>query len=40
MFSANLDIENRGAYFDSKLKVVVDQEPPDLDQFSIVMNEL
>jgi hypothetical protein len=40
MFSTNLDIENRGAYFDDKLKVVVDQEPPDLDQFSIVMNEL
>lgn len=39
-FSRNLDIENRGAYFDRKLKVVVDQEPPDLDQFSIVMNEL
>jgi hypothetical protein len=39
-FSEHLDIENRGASFDSKLKVRVDEPPPDLDQFSVVMTEL
>jgi hypothetical protein len=39
-FSDHVDIENRGAAYDQKLKVVVDEPPPDLDQFSIVINEL
>lgn len=39
-FSENLDIENRGASFDRKLKVRVDEPPPDLDQFALVMTEL
>jgi hypothetical protein len=39
-FSEHVDIENKGATFDRKLKVVVNEPPPDLDQFSIVMNEL
>ncbi|KIV99783.1 uncharacterized protein PV09_08589 [Verruconis gallopava] len=39
-FSADVRIENRGATFNRKLKVVVDQPPPDLDQFDMVITEL
>ena len=39
-FSAHVDIENKGAFFDRKLKVQVNKPPPDMSEFALVMNEL
>lgn len=33
-------IENRGAYFNKKLKVEVDRPPPDMSEFALIMAEL
>lgn len=33
-------IDNRGAYFDRKLKVRVDRQPPDMSKFALIMPEL
>jgi Calcium-dependent channel, 7TM region, putative phosphate/Extracellular tail, of 10TM putative phosphate transporter len=33
-------IDNRGAYFDSRLKVQVDKPPPDMSEFALIMAEL
>jgi hypothetical protein len=33
-------IDNRGAFFDRKLKVRVDKPPPDMSEFALVMAEL
>jgi hypothetical protein len=38
--SEHLLIDNRGAYFDSKLKVQVDKPPPDMSEFALIMAEL
>jgi hypothetical protein len=38
--SADLTIDNRGAFFDRKLKVRVDQPPPDMSEFALIMAEL
>jgi hypothetical protein len=39
-FSEDVSIENRGAYFNEKLKVQVDRPPPDMSQFALIMAEL
>ncbi|KAF2102348.1 DUF221-domain-containing protein [Rhizodiscina lignyota] len=39
-FTAHVDIENKGAFFDRKLKVQVNKPPPDMSEFALVMNEL
>ncbi len=33
-------IDNRGAYFDRKLKVQIDKPPPDMSEFALIMAEL
>jgi hypothetical protein len=38
--SGDVAIDNRGAYFDKKLKVRVDKPPPDMSEFALVMAEL
>jgi hypothetical protein len=35
-----LFIDNRGAFFDRKLRVQVDKPPPDMSEFALVMQEL
>jgi predicted RNA-binding protein YlxR (DUF448 family) len=39
-FSRDVTIDNRGAYFNRKLKVQVDKPPPDMSEFALVMAEL
>lgn len=39
-FSQHMVIDNRGAYFDKKLKVVVDKPPPDMSEFAFIIAEL
>lgn len=39
-FSTYVDIENKGAFFDRRLKVQVNKPPPDMSEFALVMNEL
>lgn len=39
-FSSDVVIDNRGAYFDQKLKVQVDKPPPDMSEFALIMAEL
>jgi calcium permeable stress-gated cation channel len=39
-FSKDVAIDNRGAYFDRKLKVQVDKPPPDMSEFALILNEL
>ncbi|KAF2672348.1 DUF221-domain-containing protein [Microthyrium microscopicum] len=39
-FSEDLAIDNRGAFFDKKLKVQVDKQPPDMSEFALIMPEL
>jgi uncharacterized protein YukE len=36
----DLVVDNRGAYFDGKLRVCVDRPPPDMSEFAFVMGEL
>jgi hypothetical protein len=38
--SEDVAIENRGAFFDRRLKVEVDKPPPDMSEFALVMAEL
>jgi hypothetical protein len=38
--SKDVAIDNRGAFFDRKLKVQVDKPPPDMSEFALVMAEL
>lgn len=38
--SGDLFIDNRGAYFNRRLKVEVDKPPPDMSEFALVMAEL
>ena len=38
--SQDVAIENRGAFFNRKLKVEVDKPPPDMSEFALVMAEL
>ncbi|KAF2805149.1 DUF221-domain-containing protein [Mytilinidion resinicola] len=38
--SSDLFVDNRGAYFNRKLKVKVDKPPPDMSEFALVMAEL
>ncbi|RMZ77378.1 hypothetical protein DV737_g4397, partial [Chaetothyriales sp. CBS 132003] len=38
--SQDVAIDNRGAFFNSKLKVKIDRPPPDLSEFTWVMAEL
>lgn len=38
--SDDVVIDNRGAYFDRKLKVQVDKPPPDMSEFALIMAEL
>ena len=38
--SADVVIDNRGAYFDRRLKVQVDRPPPDMSEFALIMAEL
>ncbi|KAK3061298.1 hypothetical protein LTS18_006585, partial [Coniosporium uncinatum] len=38
--SRDVAIDNRGAYLDRKLKVVVNKPPPDMSEFALVMAEL
>ncbi|RMZ84395.1 hypothetical protein DV738_g634, partial [Chaetothyriales sp. CBS 135597] len=38
--SGDLTIDNRGAFFDRRLKVRVDRQPPDMSEFTWVMAEL
>lgn len=38
--SADVVIDNRGAYFDRRLKVQVDKPPPDMSEFALIMAEL
>jgi hypothetical protein len=38
--SREVTIDNRGAYFNEKLKVQVDKPPPDMSEFALVMAEL
>ena len=38
--SRDLAIDNRGAFFNRKLKVEVDKPPPDMSEFALVMAEL
>lgn len=39
-FSVDVVIDNRGAYFDIKLKVQVNKPPPDMSEFALIMAEL
>ena len=39
-FSGAVTIDNRGAFFDRKLKVRVNKPPPDMSEFALVMAEL
>ena len=39
-FSKDVAIDNRGAFFDKKLKVEVNKPPPDMSEFALVMAEL
>jgi calcium permeable stress-gated cation channel len=39
-FSEDVAIDNRGAYFDKRLKVMVDKPPPDMSEFALIMAEL
>ncbi|QDS73921.1 hypothetical protein FKW77_007673 [Venturia effusa] len=36
----SVSIENRGAFFNQKLKVEVDKPPPDMSEFALIMAEL
>jgi hypothetical protein len=38
--SEDVVIDNRGAYFDRRLKVQVDRPPPDMSEFALIMAEL
>lgn len=38
--SRDVVIENRGAYFNRKLRVEVNRQPPDLSEYSLIMAEL
>ncbi|CZR59376.1 uncharacterized protein PAC_09268 [Phialocephala subalpina] len=38
--SGDLVVDNRGAYFDRRLKVQVDKPPPDMSEFALIMAEL
>jgi hypothetical protein len=38
--SREVTIDNRGAYFNRRLKVQVDKPPPDMSEFALVMAEL
>lgn len=38
--SADVVIDNRGAYFDRRLKVQVDKAPPDMSEFALIIAEL
>ncbi|PMD47920.1 DUF221-domain-containing protein [Hyaloscypha variabilis F] len=38
--SKDVVIDNRGAYFDRRLKVQVDKPPPDMSEFALIMAEL
>ena len=38
--SEDVVIDNRGAYFDRRLKVHVDKPPPDMSEFALIMAEL
>jgi hypothetical protein len=38
--SEDVVIDNRGAYFDRRLKVQVDKPPPDMSEFALIMGEL
>jgi hypothetical protein len=38
--SADVVIDNRGAYFDRRLKVQVVKPPPDMSEFALIMAEL
>lgn len=38
--SKHMFIDNRGAFFDRRLKVQVDRPPPDMSEFALVMAEL
>lgn len=38
--SGDVVIDNRGAYFDRRLKVQVDKPPPDMSEFAIIMTGL
>jgi predicted RNA-binding protein YlxR (DUF448 family) len=39
-FSRDVTIDNRGAYFNKRMKVQVDKPPPDMSEFALVMAEL
>jgi calcium permeable stress-gated cation channel len=39
-YSQDITIENRGAFFNKKLKVEVDRPPPDMSEFALVMGVL
>jgi hypothetical protein len=38
--SADLVVENRGAFFNKRGKVVVDKPPPDMSEFALVIGQL
>jgi hypothetical protein len=38
--SKDVAIDNRGAFFDRKLRVEVNKPPPDMSEFALVMAEL
>jgi hypothetical protein len=38
--SQDIRINNRGAYFDRRLKVQVDKPPPDMSEFALIIGEL
>lgn len=38
--SKDVFIENRGAFFNRRLKVEVDMQPPDMSEFALLVNEL
>ena len=39
-FSQDVAIDNRGAYFNSKFKVIVNRAPPDMSEFALIIAEL
>ena len=40
LLGGDVVIDNRGAYFDRRLKVQVDRPPPDMSEFALIMDEL
>jgi hypothetical protein len=39
-FSRDVAIDNRGAFFNTKLKVMVNRAPPDMSEFALIIAEL